>query len=157
MPDHDPRGFRPSGRRPHLRIVDFGTSLFTSKEHSAARHWRVLDETISELTAPFRVKEWIDEDVHRPNKDVGTMGGSYAVFFSRMFYAINSLGAVRHSSQWLTEAELLPQLRQKLDELKRTGLLRPELLGPSTDWKGEEVEPDPLDVSTKYFKVRSFR
>lgn len=42
---------------PEFRIIDFGTSRFTSKTFSVARHWKVLDETIRQLSYPFDIHE----------------------------------------------------------------------------------------------------
>lgn len=38
-----------------IRIVDFGTSVFTSRESSTARHWRVFEETLCRILAPVCV------------------------------------------------------------------------------------------------------
>jgi serine/threonine protein kinase len=38
-----------------IKIVDFGTSLFTSREYSAARHWKIFEQTISRILAPISV------------------------------------------------------------------------------------------------------
>jgi len=38
-----------------IRIVDFGTSVFTSRENSTARHWRVFEETLCRILAPICV------------------------------------------------------------------------------------------------------
>lgn len=33
-----------------LKLCDFGTSIFSGKEHSSARHWRIVEESVIELT-----------------------------------------------------------------------------------------------------------
>lgn len=45
------------GREPKLGIIDFGTSLFSSKGSSKARHWRVFTETLDQIVKPFHFRQ----------------------------------------------------------------------------------------------------
>lgn len=38
---------------PDFRVIDYGTSAFSSKEKSVERHWRLVSETFEALLAPF--------------------------------------------------------------------------------------------------------
>jgi serine/threonine protein kinase len=42
-------------RPPDIRIIDFGTSHFTTTRHSIRRHWRVFNETFRMLLAPLDI------------------------------------------------------------------------------------------------------
>lgn len=46
----DKREFAPS-----YKIIDFGTSIFTTKERSLDRHWRVFNETFTKLLYPLNI------------------------------------------------------------------------------------------------------
>jgi serine/threonine protein kinase len=44
------------GTEPRLGIIDFGTSMFSSRGASRARHWRVFAETLDRLLSPFKLR-----------------------------------------------------------------------------------------------------
>jgi serine/threonine protein kinase len=39
-----------------FRVIDFGTSHFTSNAFSASRHWRVLEQCVDSILQPFQLK-----------------------------------------------------------------------------------------------------
>ncbi|KAA0075885.1 protein kinase [Tardiphaga sp. P9-11] len=46
------------GTMMRMKLLDFGTSLFSGKENSRARHWRIVYETFVRIIAPFNSKDW---------------------------------------------------------------------------------------------------
>ena len=116
---------------PDFRIIDFGTSFFTSKDYSIERHWRVIDRTISELISPFDIDFWCE--------DLGGQQWTYSLerrilrletFLVRVYCVITDIGLPEYgygalSLKILPDSErLTPILRKKLDGLIQSGKLK---------------------------------
>jgi serine/threonine protein kinase len=41
-----------------MKLLDFGTSIYSGKEASKARHWRIVYETFLRIIEPFKSKDW---------------------------------------------------------------------------------------------------
>lgn len=52
-----------------MKLLDFGTSMFSDAESSRARHWRIVHETFMEIVRPFKSLNWAIEQ----QKPYGTM------------------------------------------------------------------------------------
>lgn len=86
---------------PKFGIIDFGTSMFTSRGASKTRHWRVFTETLDQLVWPFRLH--LLARISLP-----THATASAI---RTWYR-TSLASIRHvcirlGAQWLIEGEEL--------------------------------------------------
>jgi serine/threonine protein kinase len=41
-----------------MKLLDFGTSIYSGKEASKDRHWRIVHETFIRIVEPFKSKDW---------------------------------------------------------------------------------------------------
>jgi serine/threonine protein kinase len=87
------------GREPRLGIIDFGTSMFTSRGASRARHWRVFAETIDRLLSPFRLRA-LGHAPPTPSADASSIRAWYRICLASIRHALIQLGA-----EWLIDAE----------------------------------------------------
>ena len=86
------------GREPRFAIIDFGTSLFTSRGASRSRHWRVFTQTLDRLVWPFRFRRL-----------AGSFPISSTSISMRAWYRA-ALASIRHAlirqgAEWLIDAE----------------------------------------------------
>lgn len=128
---------------PDFRIVDFGTSYFTSKNYSIKRHWRVIDMTMSELMSPFDIDYWC-EDLRGQQwtSCLERRIQRLETFLVRVYCVITDSGLPEYgygalSLKMLADSErLTPILRKKLDELiqSRKLELSESTIGSFLEW-----------------------
>ncbi len=137
----------PSQHCPDFRIVDYGTSVFSKKEHSLMRHWRVLEETVSTLVSPFNTREF--SFPFRPRelseRSLLSVLSRYRAMFTRITCFVHSLGVVRavppaEDDEWeSTPADyshlIGDEWRERLRQLIASGRIRLD-----TKWLGTEKE-----------------
>lgn len=41
-----------------MKLLDFGTSIYSGKEASKGRHWRIVYDTFIRIVEPFKSKDW---------------------------------------------------------------------------------------------------
>lgn len=84
-----------------FRLIDFGTSRFTSRGASRARHWRVFTETVDRIVSPF--------SLHSMKRGKLPVDDTAAVirdwYRARLEYIRRSL--IWHSASWLVEGDEL--------------------------------------------------
>ena len=80
-------------RTPNFIIIDFGTSIFTTKENSIERHWRVFEETIDRILEPMKISEvWIPYAGERP-ENFSERCVWYHVYLEEIPFMLRYLGA----------------------------------------------------------------
>lgn len=80
-------------RTPNFIIIDFGTSIFTTKENSIERHWRVFEATIDRILEPIKISEvWVPYAGERPD-NFSERCVWYHVYLEEIPYMLRYLGA----------------------------------------------------------------
>ena len=80
-------------RTPNFVIIDFGTSMFTTKENSIERHWRVFEATIDLILKPIKISEvWVPYAGECPDK-FSERCAWYHVYLEEIPYMLRYLGA----------------------------------------------------------------
>lgn len=87
------------GVEPRLGIIDFGTSLFSSREASCTRHWRVFMETVDRLVSPFELRALAGKSLPVFENAISTRAW-FRVGLARIRHALIRLGA-----EWLIDPE----------------------------------------------------
>jgi serine/threonine protein kinase len=138
--------------KPDIRILDYGTSVFTSKAHSLARHWSVLGKTLNRLVAPFAL--------HKPSEpwfEVDRPLTQAVITWNRLVE--ERLGQIQEMTRYLRlkwapeelrfpgddNTELSAKVRHALDKMVRTGRITVDeaTLGHWYDWIGLRQDNKP--------------
>lgn len=124
-------------RTPDFVIIDFGTSIFSSKEYSIKRHWRIFENTIDHLLYPIKIDEvWVPYAGTRP-ENFSERCGWYHVYIEEIPYMLGFLGADWASLPISFAIEKFPdKTKEALSKLVKKGLLvlDKETLGDYGDW-----------------------
>ena len=103
---------------PDFVIIDFGTSQFTSKNHSIKRHWDVFTQTLNAILSPIDInKIWIP--AKPAYEDVRGNCIWYHVYIERVPYMLRWLGAT-----WITHQIRLPGGRDLMEDVNKQELTR---------------------------------
>lgn len=118
-------------------IIDFGTSIFSSKENSIERHWRVFENTIDRLLYPIKINEvWISYAGTQP-ENFSERCAWYHVYLEEIPYMLRFLGADWTSLPIsLSIDKYTDKMKEVLSKLVSKGLLvlDKETLGDYGDW-----------------------
>ena len=154
------------GREPRFGIIDFGTSLFSGKGASQARHWRVFTKTLDQLLKPFELRT-LSPTPFPATASPRSIRSWYQTSLIAIRHVLIRLGADWlidpeethdfHKQEWATRdlmlGELFPASRQTLETVRglvKHGavVLSPEWLGPGKLWwprPGHSATIDELD------------
>jgi len=128
-------------RTPDFVIIDFGTSIFNSKENSIKRHWRVFEETINHLLRPIKINEvWVPYAGNHPD-NFSERVTWYYTYIEEVPYMLRFLGADWTSHPIMLSIEKYTEImKDNLLSLVNRGslLIDKENLGDWGDWHEDE-------------------
>jgi serine/threonine protein kinase len=148
---------------PRFGIIDFGTSLFSSRSSSRARHWRIFTQTLNELLKPFEIRS-LENHPFPAAGSPQAIRSWYRNAIVAMRFSLIQLGAdwlinpeEMHDSykqEWPSRAAMLqelfpvpPRARQASRALVERGILilSAEYLGPANLWWDPDDQPTLID------------
>jgi len=126
-----------SERTPDFVIIDFGTSIFSSKENSIERHWRVFENTLDRLLYPIKINEiWTLYAGPQP-ESLPERCTWYHVYLEEIPYMLKYLGADWTSLPIsLSIDKYTDEMKKALSALVSKGLLvlDKDTLGDYANW-----------------------
>jgi len=137
-----------------FRIVDFGTSLFVSKQNSIFRHWKVFYEMVNKLVSPFDLFKFYESEYPLCYYiESGTILDIFESFLRRWYVLIHYAIAYADKNIWLSEVTkkyasnfvLTDKEKGEVENLVNSGKLKVtnDFIGWHSPW-GREDEILPI-------------